>query len=139
MLLSDAGLVINPVRDYGRTAGLGHRNLYRRILRTPHNVVAEQSPDPYVGGKVLIDANGRVVPLEGAPDDAVAALDRAGPRGAATLGALAGFLFAGNRVTGAALGGLLGYFGGAYVVSMAKKFLAAQRVVAVVPSSTSGK
>lgn len=132
MQLSDAGLVTLPPRDYGRTAAPGHRNLYQKILRTPHNVVPEPRPDLVAWKPVSIDPNGRVSDLQGAADDALATLDRMGPRGAAALGATAGFVFASNRVFGALAGGVLGYFGGAYFVKMAKQFLAAQQVVAVV-------
>jgi hypothetical protein len=66
----------------------------------------------------------------GPADDALAALDRAGPRGAAVLGAGAGLLFSSHRLLGALAGGLLGYFGGAYLTNMFRKALDAQKTLA---------
>lgn len=138
MILSDAGLVINPVTDYGCGAGRPiHQDLRMRVLRTPHNVVPERRPDLVVWKPVKIDVNGRVSPLDGVTDDIIGAFDRAGPRGAAAIGAVVGVLLSGKLVFGALAGGALGYFGGAYLVSFAKKLLAAQQAIAVVAPSKS--
>jgi len=63
---------------------------------------------------------------------AVSALDKAGTRGAAALGAAAGFLLASNRLLGAAIGGVVGYFGGKFIVSVASKALAVGSAVRTV-------
>ena len=101
-----------------------------RILRTPHGVVPEHQPEHVSNwGKIMITPNGQVISLGDASSDAIDALDKAGARGAAALGAGAGFLFSSNRLVGAAIGGLLGYFGGAYIVNVAKKVIAIQHSV----------
>jgi hypothetical protein len=64
------------------------------------------------------------------------ALDKAGTRGAAALGAVAGFLLSTNRLLGAAIGGTLGYFGGKYIVSFANKALAVGAAVNTVETKT---
>lgn len=89
----------------------------------------------------MITPNGQIISLGDAASDAVDALDKAGARGAAALGAGAGFLFSSNRLVGAALGGLLGYFGGKYFVNFARKAIDAQHAIsnvvsAVAPSTT---
>jgi hypothetical protein len=100
-----------------------------RILRTPHNVVPEHQPELVSWGRYGITPNAQIVSLSGAADDALDVLNKAGPRGAAALGAGAGFVFSSNRITGAIVGGVLGYFGGAYLTNLARKLLAAQQVV----------
>ena len=140
MILADAGLVTNPPTDYGRAQVPGRRNLYRQILRTPHNVVPEPHPDLVrYWGRVRIDANGRVAPLDGAADDAINALETAGPRKAAVFGAVAGLVF-GDGLFGALAGGALGYISGKYLVGFAKKLLVAQQAAAAMsPKAAEGK
>lgn len=58
-----------------------------------------------------------------AASSAVSALNKAGPRGASALGALAGFLLSANHLRGAVIGGVLGYLGGKFVVNIADKAL----------------
>lgn len=88
-----------------------------RILRTPHNVVSERQPQ-FVSdwGTYRISPNATL--FSGAGEDALATLNRAGARGAAVLGAGAGFLFSSSRLTGAFTGAILGYFGGAYLARL---------------------
>jgi len=130
MLLNDAGLVTLGPEDYGRIAPPSRRNLHMRIRRTPHGVVREPEPTHVPDwGRYGVTANGRIADLSGAADDAVVALDRAGPRGAAALGAAAGLLFSQNRILGAVAGGVLGYFGGGYIVNLIKKALSVGQVV----------
>lgn len=118
-MLHDAGLVALPPEDWGKPAPCLRRNLYMRILRTPHNVVPEPQPQYVTNwGPYKILANGE---LGDAAEDALAALDRAGARGAAALGAGAGFLFSTNRLMGALMGGVVGYFGGAYIANLLRK------------------
>jgi hypothetical protein len=79
-------------------------------------------------GKYRISPNATL--FAGPADDALAALDRAGPRGAAVLGAGAGFLLSSNRLMGALVGGVLGYFGGSYLSNMLRKVLEVQTTLA---------
>lgn len=118
-MLHDAGLVALPREDWGKPVPRMRRNLYMHILRTPHNVRYEPQAE-YVRdwGRYKILANGE---LGGAADDALTALDRAGARGAAALGAGAGFLFGTNRLMSALMGGVVGYFGGAYIANLLRK------------------
>jgi hypothetical protein len=111
----------------GYPVPFARRDLRMPIHRTPQNVVPEYRPGYASWGKIGITPNGQIVSLGDSADDAVAALDKAGPRGAAALGAAAGFVFSDNRLVGALLGGVLGYFGGAYVTNVAKKALAVVR------------
>ena len=142
MTFGDAGLVANPPRAWGMQAEPLKRDLYMRILRTPHGVVPEHQPEHVSNwGRIMITPNGQVVSLGDAADDAVDALDKAGARGAAALGAGAGFIFSSNRLVGAAIGGLFGYFGGKYFVNFARKAIAAQHAITsavsvVVPTTT---
>jgi hypothetical protein len=69
---------------------------------------------------VMIMPDGMV--LEGAAEDALAQLQAAGSRGAAALGAAAGLFFGGWK--SAIAGGVLGYFGGKYIVNIVGKALA---------------
>jgi hypothetical protein len=142
MTLGDAGLVKNPPRAWGKQSESLQRDLHMRIRRTPHGVVPEHQPEQFVSrGRLMITPNGQIVSLGDAASDAVDALDAAGARGAAALGAGAGFLFSSNRLVGAALGGMLGYFGGKYFVNFARKAIEAQHAIssavgAVVPATT---
>jgi hypothetical protein len=128
MMFNDAGLVALTQDDWGKQAPSIQRNLAMRILRTPHGVVREPEPEHIADwGKLGITPNGQVISLGDAMDDAVTALDKAGARGAAALGAGAGFVFSSNRVVGALIGGLLGYFGGKYAVNIARKAIEVAR------------
>jgi hypothetical protein len=123
-MFGDAGLVALPQTDWGKPVPGLRRNLSMRIRRTPHNVVPEPQPQHVSNwGPYRIGPNAM---FAGSADDALAALNRAGPRGAAVLGAGAGFLFSSNRLMGALAGGLLGYFGGAYLTNLLRKMLEAQ-------------
>ena len=136
-MFSDAGLVALPPEEWGKQADPLRRNLYMRILRTPHNVVRESQPEHVANwGRIGVTPNGQVISLGDSVSDAIGALDRAGPRGAAALGAGAGFIFSSNRIMGALLGGVIGYFGGTYIVNLAKKAIEAQKVVSAVSSIT---
>ena len=136
-MFHDAGLVALPSDEWGKRVDPLRRDLSMRILRTPHNAVPEPEPEHVFWGRYRITPNAQIVPFSGAADDALDALDKAGPRGAAMLGAGAGFLFSSSRLVGALTGGLLGYFGGAYLVNLARKFLAAQQASSpvVVPAA----
>jgi hypothetical protein len=128
-MLNDAGLVALPETDWGKPVPALRRDLSMRILRTPHNVVPEPQPQHVSSwGTYRISPNATL--FAGPADDALAALDRAGPRGAAVLGAGAGLLFSSHRLLGALAGGLLGYFGGAYLTNMFRKALDAQKTLA---------
>jgi len=72
-------------------------------------------------GKFGVDANGNLVNLDGAADDAVAALDKVSAGGAAALGALVGLVVSDHKIMGSAAGGLVGYFGGRYIASVLKR------------------
>jgi hypothetical protein len=128
MLIGDAGLVALPAEDWGKPVPALRRDLSMRILRTPHNVVPEHQPE-YVSdwGKYRVSPNATLFAGAG---DTLDALDRAGPRGAAALGAGAGLLFSQNRLMGAFAGGLLGYFGGSYLTNLLRKAISAQAPVA---------
>lgn len=89
-----------------------------RVRRNPNASVYEPIT-PMDDRDVLITANGDI--LDGAAEDALAQLNAAGPRGAAALGILAGFLFSGWKA--ALAGGVLGYFGGKYLTNIAGKAL----------------
>lgn len=138
MTLGDAGLVANPPRAWGKQSEPLRRDLYMRIRRTPHGVVSEHQPEQFVSqGKLMITPNGQIVSLGDSASDAIDALDKAGARGAAALGAGAGFLFSSNRLVGAAIGGVLGYFGGKYFVNFARKAIDAQHAISsVIPATT---
>lgn len=130
----DAGLVTLPPSDWGKLSPSLRRNLSMKILRTPHNVVSEPQPAYTDCGPCRMSPNAE---LFGPMDDAFAALDRAGPRGAAALGAGVGFLFGSKRIMGALAGGVIGYFGGAYLTNLLRKAISAQQpVVSVTPPST---
>lgn len=128
MLLGDAGLVALPQSDWGKPVPALRRDLSMRILRTPHNVVPEPQPEHAVWGTYKIGPNANFM----GANDALDALDRAGPRGAVALGAGAGFLLSQNRLMGALTGGVLGYFGGSYLTNLLRKALNAQ--ASVVPT-----
>jgi len=135
-MLYDAGLVANPSSKWGVQADPLRRNLYMLIRQTPHGVVSETGRASKQG-RLEITADGRINSLDGALDDAVNALDRAGSRGAAALGVGVGFIFSTNRIVGALVGGVIGYFGGKYVVNLGKKLIAAQQAVSTVTSVVS--
>jgi len=133
-MFCDAGLVALPPSDWGKRIDPLRRNLRMAIRRTPHNVVVERNPELVAWQPFGITPNAQIVALSGAADDAVAALDRAGPRGAAVLGAATGFLLTENRLMGLLVGGVLGFFGGVYITNFAKKMLAAQQAAFTVAS-----
>ena len=136
MRFGDAGLVAVPQAQWGVTAQPMTRNLAMSIRRTPHNVVREAQPEHVVDwGKLVITPNGQVMSLGEATYSAVDALDKAGPRGAVVLGAGAGFVFSSNRIMGALLGGLIGYFGGQYFTNMARKILEAQKATSIITTT----
>lgn len=137
MIFGDAGLVINPPGDYGHRAPSLRRDLRATFVRSPYNAVPEPEPDYAKWPPVTFNPNGRITDLSGALDDAVSALDRAGPRGAAALGAVAGVILSSNRILGGIVGGVLGYFGGQYFVNFAKKILAVQQAASTVASVAS--
>ncbi len=127
-MFHDAGLVALPEADWGKPVPALRRDLSMRILRTPHNVVPERQPEHVSNwGPYRISPNAI---FAGSADDALGALDRAGPRGAAVLGAGAGFLLSSNRLMGALTGGVLGYFGGSYLSNLLRKMLEAQTTLA---------
>jgi hypothetical protein len=76
-------------------------------------------------GQVMIMPDGMV--LGGPAEDALTQLQSAGPRGAAALGAAAGLLFSGWKA--AIAGGVLGYFGGKYIVNIIDKALMISSIV----------
>lgn len=98
-----------------------------RVRRNPNASVYEpvRVPDDWPSDTTYFP-NGNVS-LGDAASDAFAQLDAAGPRGAAALGALAGLLFSGWKAGVA--GGLLGYFGGKYLVNLAGKAIAVTTAV----------
>jgi hypothetical protein len=134
-MLRDAGLVALPPSDWGVQVEPLRRDLHMSIRRTPHGVMPETGPGAMMdSGRVVITPNAQIISLDGAFEDAVSALDKAGPRGAAALGVGVGFLFSESRIVGALVGGLIGYFGGKYVVNLAKKAIAVQQAVSTVAS-----
>jgi hypothetical protein len=140
MLYGGPGNVAVESNGWGVNADPMRRNLGMRIRRTPHAVVAETQPQHVADwGQYGISPNGQITSFSGAADDAVIALEKAGKNGAAALGALFGLVFASSKITGALVGGLLGYFGGSYIVSTAKRVLVVQQVVSAVTPSTSSK
>jgi hypothetical protein len=110
-----------------------------QIRRSPDAVICESSPamcDIYrkPGATFIMSPNGTF--LGAAIDTASDALERleaAGPRGAAALGAVTGLIFSGWKA--AAIGGLLGYFSGKYIVNIARKALAVSSAVNKVETS----
>jgi hypothetical protein len=103
-----------------------------RVRRNPNASVYEAYPEAD-GQDVLLSPNGHNM-LEGAAEDALAQLQAAGPRGAALLGAAAGFVFSGWKA--GVLGGVLGYFGGHYLTNIVSKTLTAATAVAAVTTAT---
>ena len=110
-----------------------------RVRRNPNASVPicadKECSDDWAPGAVLISQNGYV--LGDATDDAMAVLARAGTRGATAIGAVAGFLFATKKIRGAVIGGVLGYFGGRYVVNMADKAVTAMSTIAKIEKAAS--
>jgi hypothetical protein len=108
-----------------------------RVRRNPNASVYEQViPGDDVSPDVRLTPNGQY--LAGPAEDAVKALEAAGPRGAAAVGVLAGFLLSGWKM--ALTGGVLGYFGGKFVSNFVGKALAvsaASRVETSVTKATS--
>jgi hypothetical protein len=90
-----------------------------RVRRNPNASIYHAFPEDE-GRDILLSPNGRNM-LEGAGEDALTQLQAAGPRGAAVLGATAGFVFSGWKM--AFLGGLFGYFSGKYLTNIAAKAL----------------
>lgn len=132
-MFSDAGLVATPRDEWGHQSNPLARDLRMRVLRTPHNVVAEHQPEHVADwGQYRITPNGGL--MYGAADDALTTLERAGSRGATLLGAGVGVVFSSRRLRGALMGGLVGYLGGQYLVNLAKKALAVQQAMALPPT-----
>lgn len=104
-----------------------------RVWRNPNESVYEPVPDGMREYDTLITPNGQVIALNGVADDALAQLQAAGPRGAAALGAAAGFIFSGWKA--AVIGGALGYFTGKYLANFASKALAAAKAVTAVETT----
>jgi len=97
-----------------------------QVRRNPQAVLYQPVLDPDDWGYANTLTPNGVATLGEAADvatSAVSMLDKAGTRGATALGAAAGFLLASNRLRGALLGGVLGYLGGKFVVSVASKAL----------------
>jgi hypothetical protein len=107
----------------------------RRVRRNPNASVHESwiGPADNDNFRATIMPDGRIL-MDGAVEDALAQFHAAGPRGAAVLGAVAGFVF-GNAKT-AVLGGLLGYFGGKFIVNLASKALTVATVANTVAKAT---
>jgi hypothetical protein len=103
-----------------------------RVRRNPNASVYEAYPEDD-GREMLLSPNGHN--LLGVGEDALAQLQAAGPRGAAVLGAAAGFLFSGWKA--AMFGGILGYFSGKYLVNIASKALTVATAVNTVSKATS--
>ena len=139
MRFGDAGLVSFPVE--GKPITLTPAYVIVPIRRGPmrHGFVPEYEPAHVTDwGRLGVDYNGRVVNLDGAADDAVAALDKAGAHGAAALGALVGLLISNHKVIGTAAGGLVGYFGGAYITNVIKKVIGAVQTASSATSAVKG-
>lgn len=98
-----------------------------RVRRNPQASLYQPVLDPDDWGyDNTITPNGiATLGAASAAASAVEALHKAGTRGATALGAGAGFLLSSNRLRGALIGGLLGFFGGKLIVAVADKALAA--------------
>lgn len=107
----------------------------QRIRRNPQASLYQPVLDPDDWGyDNVITPNGIATLGDAAAvaSQAASALDKAGTRGAAALGAAAGFLLSTNRLLGAAIGGALGYLGGKFIVGVANKVLAVNAAVRTV-------
>ena len=131
----ETGNVMQPPSGWGPRIPRSRAKLGMRIARTPFGV-REPSPGRVPAwGRVGITPNGALVSLGGfdaATDDALAALDSVGTRGATAIGAGLGFILSTNRLLGGALGAGLGYLTGKYLANIIKATVAAQKVVSVV-------
>jgi hypothetical protein len=111
-----------------------------RVRRNPQAVLYRPVLDPDDWGYDHTFTPNGVAALGEAADVAVSAasmLDKAGTRGATALGAAAGFLLSTNHLRGALMGGVLGYFGGKFVVSVANKALAVVTTASKIEKVTS--
>jgi len=111
-----------------------------RVRRNPQAVLYQPVLDPDDWGyDHTLTPNGFVTLGEASPvtSSVVDVVNRAGTRGATALGAVAGFVLASNRLQGALIGGVLGYFGGKYLVGYTGKVLEAVRVLNKVEKATS--
>ena len=129
----DTGNVMQPSSAWGLRLPSSQRNLRMRIPRTVDNVVPEFQPTHVQDwGRIGITPNGALISLGGATDDALAALDKVGTRGAVGLGAVTGFVLSTNRLMGGLVGAGLGYLTGKYLANIIKATVAAQKVVGLV-------
>lgn len=111
------------------------------IRRNPNASVYEPIPgvdEAEDGRSFLIMPDSRFVlgDATSVASDALASLNRAGPRGGAVLGMAVGLLFGGShRLLGALAGGLLGYYSGHYVANIAEKTLWAAKAIDTVQTT----
>jgi hypothetical protein len=107
-----------------------------RVRRNPQASLYQPVLDPDDWGYDNIFTPNGIATL-GDAAEAVSALQKAGTRGAAALGAVAGLLLSSNHLHGAIVGGLLGYFGGKYIVVLADKVLAVTATITKIEKVTS--
>jgi len=129
----DTGNVVVPPSEGGFDIPRSRRDLYMRILRTPHNSVPAFRPAHVPQwAPIGITPNGAFVSLGAATDEAVSALDKIGVRGAMALGAGAGLVFSTNRLLGGLVGAGLGYLAGKYLAGVIKATVAVEKVATAV-------
>jgi hypothetical protein len=127
MIFGD-GNVINTPGAWGVQGDVSRPRAPMAIMRTPQGVLPETRLTHVPSwGRIGITPNGEIISFGGAAaDEAISALDKLGPRGAALLGAGAGLVFSTNRLMGAVVGGGLGYLAGKYLAGIIKTTLAIQ-------------
>ena len=102
------------------------------IARTPFGVYEPQPVHVSDWGRIGVTPNGALIDLGSTTDDALAALDSVGTRGATVIGAGAGFVLSTNRLLGGVVGAGLGYLAGKYLANIIKATVTASKVVNVV-------
>jgi hypothetical protein len=131
---ASTGNVTNPASAWGPRIPRSRADLRMRIARTPFGVNEPQPVHVPDWGRIGITPNGALMDLGATADDALAALDTIGTRGATVIGGGFGFVFSSNRLLGSAVGAGLGYLIGKYLANIIKAAAAAQKVVNVVAS-----
>jgi hypothetical protein len=137
----ETGNVMNPPSGWGPRIPHSRADLRMRIARTPFGVSEPQPVHVPNWGRVGITPNGALISLGDfgtTTDDALAALDSVGTRGATIIGAGVGFVLSSNRLLGGAIGAGLGYLTGKYLANIIKVTVAAQKVVSVAVADKTG-
>jgi hypothetical protein len=106
------------------------------IRRNPNASVYEPGPGAITDTQsylIMPNANMTLGDSTTVAVNALGSLSKAGKRGAAVLGVMAGLVFGGgHRLLSATAGGLLGYYGGHYIVNLIEKALQTSQAIETV-------